>query len=147
MVYPSKQTRTDISGSANKPVSRCASFYSPNKRSFRGPGGFVRGLDSLGGGQNLCMGTGPCGPPRGPPTTLVLGGRQKAVHPQLCPRGPPHGPQSPWSPWSPVARFWCHAWPLSGPRLFWSEGQFMGRFLARDCCLPLPRRFVAPKLP
>ena len=41
------------------------------------------------GAQNLCTGTGPCGLPHGLPTTLVLGDRQKAVHPQLCglPRG------------------------------------------------------------
>ncbi len=52
------------------------------------------------------MGTGPCGPPRGPPTTLVLGGRQKAVHPQLCPRGPPHGPHGPHGPRGPRGPPW-----------------------------------------
>jgi len=89
-------------------------IYSPNKRSFRGPGGFVRGLDSL-GGQNLCMGTGPCGPPRGPPTTLVLGGHQKAVHPQLCPRGPPHGPHGPHGPRGPRGLPWLDFGAMRGP--------------------------------
>ena len=37
----------------------------PNKRSYRGPGGVCRGLDSL-GGRNLCAGTGLCCHPRSP---------------------------------------------------------------------------------
>jgi hypothetical protein len=121
-----------------------SNVYSPNKRSFRGPGGVGRGLDFLRGPKSV-HGNCPRCPPRCPPTTLVLGGRQKAVHPQLCPRRPPHCPHGPrcprCPPWLPLVP--CVA--LERPAII-LEGPCMGRFLARDCCLPLPRRFVAPKL-
>ena len=125
-------------------------FIPQTSVALRGPGGFVRGLDSLGGAKSV-HGNWPLWSPAWSPDYFSLGRSPESCAPPTLPAWSPAWspcpPWSPWSPWSPVARFWCHACPLSGPRLFQSEGQFVGRFLARDCCLPLLRRFVAPKLP
>ena len=67
--------------------------FSPNKRSFRGPGGFVRGLDSLGGAKSV-HGNWPLRSPAWSPDYFSLG-----MSPESC--APPTLPA--WSPaWSPV---------------------------------------------
>ena len=75
-------------------VSKYTSLlYSPNKRSFRGPGGFVRGLDSLGGPKSV-HGNWPLWSPAWSPDYFSLGGSPESCAPPTLPA---------WSPaWSPV---------------------------------------------
>ena len=89
-------------------------YYSPNKRSFRGPGGVVRGLGSVRGPKSV-HGNWPLWSPAWSPDYFSLGGSPESCAP---PTLPPLSPAlSPW-PVVPRGSIWCHAWSLSGPQLF-----------------------------
>ena len=81
---------------------------SPNKRSFRGPGGVVRGLDSVRGPKSVHGNWPPLSPALSPDYFSLGGSPESCAPPTLPPLSPalsPWPPLSPWSPLSPVAPF------------------------------------------
>ena len=78
-------------------------YISPNKRSFRGPGGVGRGLDSLRGPKSVHRNW-PLWSPAWPPDYFSVGGSPESCAPPTLPAwSPAWSPWPSWSPWSPVA--------------------------------------------
>jgi hypothetical protein len=120
-------------------------LYSPNKRSFRGTGGIVRGLDSVSVGRpKSAHGNWPLWPPAWPPDYFSLGGRRKScaritlpvwpsAWPPACPPAwPPPWPIA-WSPAWPPARppAWPPAWPPAALQLCCAIIAFVATLI---CC-------------
>ena len=116
--------------------------YSPNKRSFRCPGGFGRGLGSVGGPKSV-HGNWSLWSPAWSPDYFSLGGSAESCAPLTLPAWSPAWspwpPWPPWSPWSPRSSWspwspWLPLVPcvaLERPQIILVRRQIMGRFLAR----------------